>query len=585
MAQFAYNSSKSSTTGRTPFYANYGYEPTAYRETAPTASSSHGINEEATRKVEELRSLHDKLREKIAQGNEKMAQQANKKRIEGPILKGGDKVYLLTKNLPTLRLSKKLNAIRIGPFEVKKRIKEVNYELRLPKNMRIRPVFHISLLEPAPADAPLETDIEMEPDQTDYEVEQLLDVRKFGNQWRYLVKWKNYPSEENSWEPIKCLKDCPKRLEQFHQRNPQRFDPRRQNQKAQPSQAVASLRDSKDESHPDQQGPSSQATGVLSTRDPKPNSQQADFRRKSSQQRAVEPRLEKMESSHSRLAPAVPTLQWMKGPELRTRHHVPRGIESAFEDAPRGRAHLQQDAGKMKQRQIVDQPPDKPLSNRIGAFRDFSPRKTTCVPTQTNRSDSHETDTLCKNRQSQKGHKDVLLSRKQNTGASRRGPNEAPGLLGQYDGQHEFDPCPSRRKEETSVPTDRRGHVDPLYRAARQGCQPPRRTRSASRTKLEKERARVIGSQSDCPSQPGRVQNRSDGGRRHGYTKGQNTAGCHVTCKMDADGTDQSTPRQVDASVQSGRSGWGPDASVQGGRQRPKWTPASKAKGERPRSE
>ena len=229
MAQFAYNSSKSSTTRRTPFYANYGYEPTAYRETAPTANSSHGINEKATRKVEELRLLHDKLRERIAQGNEKIAQQANKKRIEGPILKRGDRVYLLTKNLPTLRPSKKLDAIRIGPFEVKKRIKEVNYELRLPRNMRIRPVFHISLLEPAPADAPLETDVEMEPDQTDYEVEQVLDVRKFGNQWRYLVEWKNYPSEENSWEPIKCLKDCPKRLEQFHQQNPQKFDPRRQN--------------------------------------------------------------------------------------------------------------------------------------------------------------------------------------------------------------------------------------------------------------------------------------------------------------------------------------------------------------------
>ena len=226
MAQFAYNSSRSSTTGRTPFYANYGYEPTAYREGTPgerNLNSSHGINEGATQKVEELRSLHDKLREKIAQGNEKMAQQANRKRIEGPILKGGDRVYLLTKNLPTLRPSKKLDAIRIGPFEVKKRIKEVNYELRLPRNMRIRPVFHISLLEPAPADAPLETNIEMKPDQTDYEVEQLLDVRKFGNQWRYLVKWKNYPSEENSWEPIKCLKDCPKRLEQFHQQNPQKF--------------------------------------------------------------------------------------------------------------------------------------------------------------------------------------------------------------------------------------------------------------------------------------------------------------------------------------------------------------------------
>ena len=260
MAQFAYNSSKSSTTGKTPFYANYGYEPTAYREGTAGLNGSHGISEKASRKVEELRSLHEKLREKIAQSNEKMAQQANKKRIEGPILKGGDKVYLLTKNLLTLRLSKKLDAIRIGPFEVKKRIKEVNYELRLPKNMRIRPVFHISLLEPAPADAPLETDIEMELDQTDYEVEQILDVRKFGNQWRYLVKWKNYPSEENSWEPIKCLKDCPKRLEQFYQRNPQRFDPRRQNPKAQQRRTVASLRDSKDGALEDPYGPNRRVT-------------------------------------------------------------------------------------------------------------------------------------------------------------------------------------------------------------------------------------------------------------------------------------------------------------------------------------
>ena len=66
MAQFAYNSSKSLTTRRTLFYANYGYEPTAYRETALIVNSSHGINEKVTRKVEELRLLHDKLRERIA---------------------------------------------------------------------------------------------------------------------------------------------------------------------------------------------------------------------------------------------------------------------------------------------------------------------------------------------------------------------------------------------------------------------------------------------------------------------------------------------------------------------------------------
>ena len=32
MAQFAYNSAKASATQESPFYANYGYEPSAYRE-------------------------------------------------------------------------------------------------------------------------------------------------------------------------------------------------------------------------------------------------------------------------------------------------------------------------------------------------------------------------------------------------------------------------------------------------------------------------------------------------------------------------------------------------------------------------
>jgi hypothetical protein len=31
LAQFAFNSTKSETTGKSPFYANFGYEPKAYR--------------------------------------------------------------------------------------------------------------------------------------------------------------------------------------------------------------------------------------------------------------------------------------------------------------------------------------------------------------------------------------------------------------------------------------------------------------------------------------------------------------------------------------------------------------------------
>jgi len=32
MVQFAYNSAKSEPTGTSPFFANYGFEPVAYRQ-------------------------------------------------------------------------------------------------------------------------------------------------------------------------------------------------------------------------------------------------------------------------------------------------------------------------------------------------------------------------------------------------------------------------------------------------------------------------------------------------------------------------------------------------------------------------
>ncbi|EMD85219.1 hypothetical protein COCHEDRAFT_1071849, partial [Bipolaris maydis C5] len=44
--------------------------------------------------------------------------------------------------------------------------------------MRIHPVFHKKLLEPAPPDAELATDIELEDDE--YEVEEIRDLRKIG---------------------------------------------------------------------------------------------------------------------------------------------------------------------------------------------------------------------------------------------------------------------------------------------------------------------------------------------------------------------------------------------------------------------
>ena len=50
--------------------------------------------------------------------NEKTLRKANK--IKGPLLKEGDKVYLLIKNLKTKRPSKKLDHVKVGLFLIDK---------------------------------------------------------------------------------------------------------------------------------------------------------------------------------------------------------------------------------------------------------------------------------------------------------------------------------------------------------------------------------------------------------------------------------------------------------------------------------
>src|SRR5438270_6531071 len=149
----------------------------------------------------------------------RLAKYYNQRRLEGPTLKRGEKVYLLRKNLKTKRPSSKLDHVKLGPFEIQEQTGPVNFRLKLPETMRIHSVFHISLLEPAPQNAKLQTQIEIEPDE-EYEVEKILDAKQEGQRMEYLIKWKGYDNSQNTWEPTKHLKKCWQMVEHFHRQNP-----------------------------------------------------------------------------------------------------------------------------------------------------------------------------------------------------------------------------------------------------------------------------------------------------------------------------------------------------------------------------
>jgi hypothetical protein len=79
----------------------------------------------------------------------------NKSKLEESRFQEKDLIYLLRRNIKTIRLSDKLDYKKFGPFKVKRNIKNISYKIYLPLTMRIHPIFHISLLESADSDTPI----------------------------------------------------------------------------------------------------------------------------------------------------------------------------------------------------------------------------------------------------------------------------------------------------------------------------------------------------------------------------------------------------------------------------------------------
>ncbi len=127
-------------------------------------------------------------------------------------------------DIKTMRLSKKLAHRNLGPFSITKHVGSHAYHLRLPRSLsRLHPVFPVVKLMLAPPDPfrchnkppPLPEVIE---DEEHYEVEEILDSRLYRGKLQYLVKWKGFGYEENSWIGENDV-FAPRLVHEFHRTN------------------------------------------------------------------------------------------------------------------------------------------------------------------------------------------------------------------------------------------------------------------------------------------------------------------------------------------------------------------------------
>jgi hypothetical protein len=223
LAEFAYNNSVHTSTGKTPFFANYGYHPTL-----PTSVHAHTLNSSnptAEDLVKSLRDLHKQLTLDLANTLTTQARFYDRKVKKAPPYKVGDQVWLLRRNVKTTRPSDKLDHKRLGPFIITDKIGKAAFRLRLPSSMKIHPVFHVTLLEPfRPNDIPGRIQ-DPSPsviidDYEEFEAEEILDSRIRNGKLQYYIHWKDWPISERTWEPLENLVNAQKLVNGFHRAYP-----------------------------------------------------------------------------------------------------------------------------------------------------------------------------------------------------------------------------------------------------------------------------------------------------------------------------------------------------------------------------
>ena len=151
-----------------------------------------------------------------------MKKYADRRRKESEVWKKGDRVLLSTKDLVFKeRPTKKLTERYVGPYVIEEVVSSNAVKLQLPSSMRIHLVVNISRIVCYKEQVKGQKKEEGKPVEVEgveeWEVEKILNKKKIRGVEKYLIQWKEFTAEGDTWERKENLKNAKELIEEFEQ--------------------------------------------------------------------------------------------------------------------------------------------------------------------------------------------------------------------------------------------------------------------------------------------------------------------------------------------------------------------------------